>query len=103
GNGSCGFSGDGGPATAASLDSPKAIVVDSEGNLYIDDAGNHRIRKITDGVITTLTGIGASADSENRPDIASPSCTYMVSPSAIPVSASNQTAVTANIIAPPGC
>jgi hypothetical protein len=47
GNGSQGFSGDGGPATAALLYNPAGIVTDLCGNLYIADAANHRIRKVT--------------------------------------------------------
>ena len=42
GNGKAGFSGDGGPATAAGL-SPSAVTVDAPGNLVIDDSGNNRI------------------------------------------------------------
>jgi hypothetical protein len=54
GNGTAGFSGDGGPATSAQLSIPLGIVVDAAGNLYIPDAGNNRIRKVSDGVITTV-------------------------------------------------
>src|SRR4051812_22066888 len=46
GNGTTGFSGDGGPALAASLNSPVAPRYDSGGNLYFADAGNSRIRRI---------------------------------------------------------
>jgi uncharacterized protein (TIGR03437 family) len=53
----CGFSGDGGPATAASLYNPTAVAVDSSGNLFIADTQNNRIRKVsTDGIITTIAG-----------------------------------------------
>ena len=41
-----GFSGDGGPATDASLDTPNAVAVDGAGNLFIADFGNRRIRKV---------------------------------------------------------
>ncbi|MBD2702914.1 SMP-30/gluconolactonase/LRE family protein [Spirosoma sp. BT702] len=59
GTGTPGFSGDGGPATAASLDNPNSVAVDSLGNLYIADFNNHRIRKVaTSGVITTVAGSG---------------------------------------------
>ncbi|GAB3991183.1 hypothetical protein GCM10028807_20710 [Spirosoma daeguense] len=52
-----GYSGDGGPAANAQLDSPSSVVRDASGNLYIADTGNHRIRKIsTSGVITTVAG-----------------------------------------------
>jgi DNA-binding CsgD family transcriptional regulator/sugar lactone lactonase YvrE len=59
GTGIGGFSGDGGPATEALLSSPSAIAFDSEGNLYIADTGNNRIRRVDrDGIITTVAGIG---------------------------------------------
>ena len=45
GNGIAGFSGDVGPATSASLNSPTGLGIDTEDNLYIIDARNHRIRK----------------------------------------------------------
>ena len=56
GNGSYGFSGDGGPATSASLQVPSGVAVDRSGNIYIADYGNYRIRKVSaDGsVILTL-------------------------------------------------
>ena len=59
GTGEEGFSGDGGPATAARLDSPTDLAVDSPGNLYIADNGNHRIRRVdTSGTITSVAGTG---------------------------------------------
>jgi NHL repeat len=69
GTGQRGFSGDGGPATKATLNSPRGIAVDSAGNLYITDRGNERIRKVdTKGVITTLAGTGAGGFSgDNGP------------------------------------
>jgi uncharacterized protein (TIGR03437 family) len=54
-----GFSGDGGAATSAALNSPDGVALDSAGNVYIADNGNQRIRKVdTSGNITTLAGIG---------------------------------------------
>lgn len=54
-----GFSGDGGPATEATLKGPTAIAFDSKSNLYIADMGNNRIRKVdTKGIITTIAGSG---------------------------------------------
>jgi sugar lactone lactonase YvrE len=60
GNGTVGFSGDGGPATAAQLNDPHSIGFDRAGDLYIADVKNHRIRKVAmkSGVITTFAGTG---------------------------------------------
>jgi sugar lactone lactonase YvrE len=61
GNGTNGWSGDGGPAINASLSSPAGIAVDGGGNLYIADLGNERIRKVTAaGIISTIAGTGTS-------------------------------------------
>lgn len=55
GNGSSGFSGDGGPATAASLSDPTRAVVDPAGNVLIADSGNQALRRVTpDGRISTI-------------------------------------------------
>ncbi len=57
GTGRAGFRGDGGPATAARLNAPYGLAVDSGGNLYIADLGNARIRKVsTEGIISTVAG-----------------------------------------------
>ncbi|HTS51017.1 MAG TPA: NHL repeat-containing protein, partial [Bryobacteraceae bacterium] len=59
GTGSPGFSGDGGPANAAQLDGPSGVTLDADGNIYIADTLNNRIRKVgTDGTITTIAGTG---------------------------------------------
>jgi streptogramin lyase len=60
GNGEKGYSGDGGPATAAALNEPYGVMIDSAGNLFIADRLNRRVRRIdtASGVITTLAGTG---------------------------------------------
>ena len=61
GNGTAGFSGDGGAATAAELNGPSDVFKDAAGNLYIADRGNNRIRKInTGGIISTIIGTGVA-------------------------------------------
>lgn len=62
--GNFGFSGDGGQATAAELDFPQGVAVDANGNLYIADRDNNRIRKVdvTTGIITTVAGNGTAGD-----------------------------------------
>jgi hypothetical protein len=60
GTGTDGFSGDGGPATAANLSYPYGVAVDDAGNVYIADTGNLRVRKVTgSGVISTIAGVGS--------------------------------------------
>jgi RHS repeat-associated protein len=55
GNGSAGFSGDGGPATQAQLSTPSAVTVGPDGALYIVDSFNVAVRRVApDGIITTL-------------------------------------------------
>jgi hypothetical protein len=56
----CGFSGDGGPATAAVLNQPHAVAIDREGNVFIADTDNHRVRKVDakTRIITTIAGNG---------------------------------------------
>lgn len=60
GTGEKGFSGDGGPATAATFLTPHSIALDGKGNLYIADIGNHRIRRIDPktGLIDSIAGTG---------------------------------------------
>ncbi len=61
GNGSPGYSGDGGPATNASLNDPHGMMLDAAGNLFIADTSNNRIRKVgIDGNITTVAGNGTN-------------------------------------------
>ena len=61
GNGTYGFSGDGGPATSARLATPVGVDVGEDGSLYIVDQDNQRIRRVTpSGTITTVAGTGAN-------------------------------------------
>lgn len=59
GNGQQGYGGDGGPATQAKLNLPSAIAFDAAGNMYIADTGNHRVRRVSNGVISTIAGNGS--------------------------------------------
>ncbi len=62
GTGSSGFSGDGGQATAAQLNTPLGVSLDPQGNLLITDTGNNRIRRVgSNGVIQTIAGNGRDA------------------------------------------
>ena len=65
GNGVAAYSGDGGPATSASLNQPAGTAVDAAGNLYIADSSNQRIREVAagTGIITTIAGNGTAGDS----------------------------------------
>src|SRR6266404_6001457 len=66
GNGAINYSGDGGPATAASFISLSSIAVDSNGNIFVSDTLNQRVRKISNtGVMTTVAGTGSSGSSSD--------------------------------------
>jgi sugar lactone lactonase YvrE len=58
GTGKPGFSGDDGPAVSAQLNQPQSVALDSAGNLYIADTGNLRVRRVSNGIITTVAGAG---------------------------------------------
>lgn len=72
GNGTIGYSGDGGPAIAAELSNPVAVALDASGNIYIADRANKRIRKVnTSGIISTILGngiVGYSGDGGQATD-----------------------------------
>lgn len=70
GNGTCSFSGDNTAASSASLNTPRGIAFDSQGNLYFADSGTHRVRKVNKltGLISTVAGNGtASYNGDNIP------------------------------------
>ena len=59
GTGVAGYSGDGGPATSAQLQTPRGLAVESDGSVLIADVDNHRVRRVSPGgTITTLAGTG---------------------------------------------
>jgi Secretion system C-terminal sorting domain/NHL repeat len=64
GNGTGGFSGDGGAATAAHLFHPTGVALDASGNLYIADYDNNAVRKVNaiSGIITTIAGTGVAGN-----------------------------------------
>jgi DNA-binding beta-propeller fold protein YncE len=66
GNGTSGFSGDGGPSAMAYLNEPKGVALDGHGNVYVADSENHVIRKIdrATGVISTVAGMPAHEDED---------------------------------------
>jgi len=68
GNGTRGYGGDGGSATVAEIDDVSGLAVDSAGAVYIADTANHRVRKVANGIITTIAGTGiAGFSGDNGP------------------------------------
>ena len=67
GNGTAGYSGDGGEAASAQLNSPLGVAVDAAGNVYIADTGNNVVRKVSGGVITTVAGNGTAGPTVGGP------------------------------------
>jgi trimeric autotransporter adhesin len=58
GNGTNGYTGDGGSATSAQFYNPVAVAVDSAGNVYVADSNNGAVRMVSNGIITTIGGNG---------------------------------------------
>jgi sugar lactone lactonase YvrE len=70
GNGTYGFSGDNGAAANAQLAAPSGVAVDLAGNLYVADGNNLRVRKVSNGIITTIAGNGTGGYSgDNGPAV----------------------------------
>jgi uncharacterized protein (TIGR03437 family) len=70
GDGTAGFSGDGGPATSAQLNYPWGIAVDGAGSVYFTERLGHRVRKVdTLGIITTVAGNGTTVSSLSGADL----------------------------------
>jgi uncharacterized repeat protein (TIGR01451 family) len=67
GTGTSGLSGDGLPATSAKLSSPNGVAADGAGNVFVADTSNHRIRKVSGGIITTVAGTTAGFSGDNGP------------------------------------
>jgi trimeric autotransporter adhesin len=61
GNGTGEFCGDGGPASGGCLNYPSGVCADSSGAINVADTGNNRIRKVSNGVITTIAGNGGNS------------------------------------------
>ena len=88
GNGAAGFSGDGGPATNAQLNTPRDVAVDRSGNVYIADSSNFRIRRVdSSGIITTVAGNGVFAYTG---DGGAATAASLTSPTCVAVSSSRQ-------------
>ena len=60
GTGTAGYSGDGASATAAKINLPSGVSVDSSGTIYLVDSGNNCVRRITNGIIRTIAGTGTA-------------------------------------------
>ncbi len=86
GTGAQGFGGDGGLATSALLDLPAGVAVDSNGKIYIADTHNNRIRKVSGGNITTITGTGAANFSGDGAAATAATLSY---PTAVAIDSSN--------------
>lgn len=77
GTGTAGYGGDGGPVTAASFNMPSSITVDLQGNIFVADTNNHRIRKIDlTGLVTTFAGTGVAGSLGDKGQAANAQLNY---------------------------
>jgi uncharacterized protein (TIGR03437 family) len=80
GNGTAGYTGDGGPASGAELSSPTGLAVDSAGNVYVADSANSAVRRISaGGIITTVAGTGKGGQSDDGVPASAAALTHPVS------------------------
>jgi len=86
--------GDGGAATSARLNQPGGVAVDSMTNVYIADTGNHRIRKVTSGTITSVVSKGAVIRSGFEGDGGSAGEAKLTSPTSVAVDATGNYYIT---------
>jgi len=77
-----GYGGDNGPATSAYLDTPTGVAIDTNGNIFIADSHNHRVREVTSGTITTIAGTGVAGFSG---DGAAATAAQLALPSAVAI------------------
>jgi len=85
-----GYGGDGGPATAALLNGPSGLTVDSAGNIFIADSGNNVVRKIAPGgMITTMVGGGTNAGSDGLGEGGPAPLATLASPSGLAIDGGN--------------
>jgi uncharacterized protein (TIGR03437 family) len=84
-----GYSGDGGPAAGATVSGPLGLALDAAGNLYIADTGNDRIRKIANGIITTVAGggLGCAQQTDTVGDGCPATSALLFSPAGVAVDA----------------
>lgn len=85
GNGTAGYSGDGGAAPSAQINNPQGIAVDAAGNVYIADSGNNVIRKVvaSTGLITTVAGHGGAGSPGNLGDGGAATAAHLSNPTSV--------------------